>query len=63
MRKLKISPFPAGEERSASAGWGDRGQEIKLKAGAADNPNRRAPSPLLTEKKHPTTSRKPNAKK
>ena len=38
IRKLKISPFPAGE-----GGWGDRGQEIKLKAGAADNPNRRAP--------------------
>ena len=44
--KVKVSPFPAGEERSASAGWGDREQESKLKAGAADNPNRRAPSPL-----------------
>ena len=40
MRKLKSSPFPGGE-----GGWGDRGQEIKLKAGAADNPNRRAPPP------------------
>ena len=27
IRKLKISPFPAGEERSASAGWGDGGQK------------------------------------
>ena len=41
--KVKVSPFPAGEERSASAGRGDRGQEIKLKAWAADNPTRRAP--------------------
>ena len=32
-KKTKISPFPAGEERSASAGRGDRGQESKLKAG------------------------------
>ena len=28
-----VSPFPAGEERSASAGRGVRGQETKLKAG------------------------------
>ena len=28
--KLKVSPFPAGE-----GGWGDRGQEGKLKAGTA----------------------------
>ena len=37
--KLKISPFPGGEERSASAGggisfpFGEGGQKIKLKAG------------------------------
>ena len=37
--KVKVSPFPAGE-----GGWGDRGQESKLKAGAADNPNRRTPA-------------------
>ena len=36
--KVKISPFPAGE-----GGWGDGGHKSKLKAGAADNPNRRAP--------------------
>ena len=30
--KLKISPFPAGEERSASAGGGIGGQENQLKA-------------------------------
>ena len=39
IRKLKISPFPGGEERSASAGggisfpFGEGGQKIKLKAG------------------------------
>ena len=27
IKKLKISPFPGGEERSASAGWGDGGRE------------------------------------
>ena len=26
-KKTKISPFPEGEERSASAGWGDRGRK------------------------------------
>ena len=57
IRKLKISPFPAGE-----GGWGDRGQEIKLKAGAADNPNRRAPSPLLTEKPTPQPAESPTPK-
>ena len=30
-----VSPFPTGEERSASAGWGDRGQESIDTAGKA----------------------------
>ena len=37
--KNKSLPLPAGE-----GGWGDRGRESKLKAGAADNPNRRTPA-------------------
>ena len=36
--KLIVSPFPTGE-----GGRGNRGQERKLKAGAAGNQNRRAP--------------------
>ncbi len=36
-----VSPFPTGEERSASAGGGDRGQESKPKAGwAGDQPGK-----------------------
>ena len=38
-----VSPFPAGEERSASAGWGDRGQTNKLKAGATGNQKGKPP--------------------
>ena len=46
---LRVSPFPAGEERSASAGRGDilplrgRGAESKLKAGQAGGQKRKPP--------------------
>ena len=36
MHEITLNPpFPTGEERSASAGRGDRGQGSKLKAGQA----------------------------
>ena len=45
MQKITlVSPFPAGEERSASAGRGDRGQTNKLKAGATGNQKGKPPS-------------------
>ena len=42
IRKQKIPPFPAGEERSASAGRGDRGKN-KAKGRGSRQPNRQAP--------------------
>ena len=48
-------PFPAGEERSASAGRGDRGQKRTLKAGQGGTPNRRAPRWGQRRQGHPAT--------
>ena len=42
--KLIVSPFPTGEERSASAGRGDRGQESKPKAGLAGEEKGKPPA-------------------
>ena len=42
--KLIVSPFPTGEERSASAGREDRGQESKPKAGLAGEEKGKPPA-------------------
>ena len=61
--KLWVSPFPAGEERSASAGWGDRGQESKLKAGGNRRQSRHAPRRVQRRQVEPATkSTHPNSK-
>ena len=66
MRKLKISPFPAGEERSASAGWGDilplRGRRAGNKAKGRGGGQPQPPLSLLTEKPTPQPAESPTPK-
>ena len=45
----------AGEERSASAGWGDRGQESKLKAGGNRRQSRQVPRWVQRRQGQPAT--------
>ena len=53
IRKLKVSPFPTGEERSASAGRGDRGKKpMTRQKHPATNA---APPPPPPQQKKPQT--------
>ena len=66
--KVKVSPFPAGEERSASAGRGDilplrgRGAGNKAKGRFSRQPSKPPLPPLLTEKPTPQPAESPTPK-